>query len=63
MLRREHESIADRQPLSNLIASGQICGGDCVRVDHDDGPVGLLFGREVEGASMGSVGPRGIEAA
>jgi hypothetical protein len=39
--------------LSNLIASGQICSGDCIRVGHDDGPAGLLFGREVEGVPAG----------
>jgi ATP-dependent Clp protease ATP-binding subunit ClpB len=34
------------QPLSNLLASGQIRRGDCVRVSHEDGSPALLFGRE-----------------
>jgi ATP-dependent Clp protease ATP-binding subunit ClpA len=36
------------QPLSNLTASGQIHGGDCIRVSHEDGSVALVFGREPE---------------
>ena len=36
------------QPLSNLIASGQIRRGDCIRVSHEHGSAGLLFGREQE---------------
>jgi len=36
------------QPLSNLIASGQIYVGDCIRVSHEHGSAGLLFGRELE---------------
>ena len=36
------------QPLSNLMASGQIHRGDCIRVSHQDGSVALLFGREPE---------------
>jgi len=36
------------QPLSNLIASGQIYVGDCIRVSHEHGSAGLLFGREPE---------------
>ena len=36
------------QPLSNLMASGQIHGGDCIRVSHEDGSVALVFGREPE---------------
>jgi ATP-dependent Clp protease ATP-binding subunit ClpA len=36
------------QPLSNLMASGQIHGGDCIRVSHEDGPAALVFGREPE---------------
>ena len=34
------------QPLSNLMASGQIRRGDCIRVSHDAGSADLLFGRE-----------------
>jgi ATP-dependent Clp protease ATP-binding subunit ClpB len=37
------------QPLSNLMASGQIRRGDCIRVSHEHGSAGLLFGRELEG--------------
>jgi ATP-dependent Clp protease ATP-binding subunit ClpA len=36
------------QPLSNLMASGQIHGGDCIRVSHEDGSAALVFGREPE---------------
>src|SRR6266853_2101457 len=36
------------QPLSNLMASGQIHRGDCIRVSHDAGSAALLFGRERE---------------
>jgi ATP-dependent Clp protease ATP-binding subunit ClpB len=36
------------QPLSNLMASGQIHLGDCIRVIHEDGSVALMFGREPE---------------
>jgi ATP-dependent Clp protease ATP-binding subunit ClpB len=36
------------QPLSNLMASGQIHCGDCIRVSHEDGSAALLFGREPE---------------
>jgi ATP-dependent Clp protease ATP-binding subunit ClpA len=38
------------QPLSNLMASGQIRRGDCIRVSHQDGSDALLFGREPEEA-------------
>jgi ATP-dependent Clp protease ATP-binding subunit ClpB len=34
------------QPLSNLIASGQIHNGDCIRVSHEDGSAALMFARE-----------------
>jgi ATP-dependent Clp protease ATP-binding subunit ClpB len=34
------------QPLSNLMASGQIHRGDRIRVSHEDGSTALLFGRE-----------------
>jgi ATP-dependent Clp protease ATP-binding subunit ClpB len=36
------------QPLSNLMASGQIHRGDCIRVSHEAGSAALLFGRERE---------------
>ena len=38
------------QPLSNLMASGQIHSGDCIRVSHEDGSAALIFGREPEAA-------------
>jgi ATP-dependent Clp protease ATP-binding subunit ClpA len=34
------------EPLSNLMASGQIHRGDCIRVNHDAGSAALMFGRE-----------------
>jgi ATP-dependent Clp protease ATP-binding subunit ClpB len=34
------------QPLSNLMASGQIHRGDSIRVSHEDGSPALMFGRE-----------------
>jgi ATP-dependent Clp protease ATP-binding subunit ClpA len=34
------------QPLSNLMASGQIHRGDCIRVSHEDTSDVLVFGRE-----------------
>jgi ATP-dependent Clp protease ATP-binding subunit ClpB len=36
------------QPLSNLMASGQIHRGDCIRVSHDAESAALMFGREPE---------------
>jgi ATP-dependent Clp protease ATP-binding subunit ClpB len=36
------------QPLSNLLASGQIHRGDCIQVSHEDGSDALMFGREPE---------------
>ena len=36
------------QPLSNLMASGQIHWGDCICVSHQDGSDALMFGREPE---------------
>ena len=36
------------QPLSNLMASGQIRRGDCIRVSYEAGSDALLFGRESE---------------
>jgi ATP-dependent Clp protease ATP-binding subunit ClpB len=37
------------QPLSNLMASGQIQRGDCIRVSHRDGSPSLMFFREAAG--------------
>ena len=37
------------QPLSNLIATGQVRGGDLIRVDFDEGASTLIFQREAEG--------------
>jgi ATP-dependent Clp protease ATP-binding subunit ClpB len=34
------------QPLSNLMASGQIHRDDCIRVSHEEGSAALLFCRE-----------------
>jgi ATP-dependent Clp protease ATP-binding subunit ClpA len=34
------------EPLSNLMASGQIHRGDCIRVSHEVGSATLTFGRE-----------------
>jgi ATP-dependent Clp protease ATP-binding subunit ClpB len=36
------------QPLSNLMASGQIHPGDCIHVSHENASAALLFGRERE---------------
>jgi ATP-dependent Clp protease ATP-binding subunit ClpA len=36
------------QPLSNLMASGQICRGDCIRVSHSEHSPVLMFFRETE---------------
>jgi ATP-dependent Clp protease ATP-binding subunit ClpB len=36
------------QPLANLMASGQIHSGDCIRVNYEEGSAALLFGRERE---------------
>jgi hypothetical protein len=36
------------QPLSNLMASGQIHTGDCIRVSHEDESAAFMFGREPE---------------
>ena len=35
-------------PLSNLIATGQVRGGDLIRVDYDDAPGSLTFFKEAE---------------
>jgi Cdc6-like AAA superfamily ATPase len=40
------------QPLSNLMASGQIHHGDCICVTHEDGSDALIFGREPETAPL-----------
>ena len=37
------------QPMSNLIATDQVRGGDWVRVDYDEGSKSLRFAREAEG--------------
>ena len=34
------------QPMSNLMASGQIRRGDCIRVSHGEGSSSLMFHRE-----------------
>ncbi|MDQ1473004.1 MAG: ATP-dependent Clp protease ATP-binding subunit ClpC, partial [Bryobacterales bacterium] len=36
------------EPLSNLLASGQIHQGDCIWVSHINGSAALIFGREPE---------------
>jgi ATP-dependent Clp protease ATP-binding subunit ClpB len=46
------------QPLSNLLASGQIRRGDCIRVSHDAGAAGLIFGRESEAMQVWDVAGR-----
>jgi ATP-dependent Clp protease ATP-binding subunit ClpA len=46
------------QPLSNLIASGQIRCGDRIRVSHDAGPPALIFGREPEAVRVWEVAGR-----
>ena len=52
------------QPLSNLMASGQIRCGDSIRVSHGGASAGLLFGRELEArTNVGSLKPRGITSA
>ena len=37
------------QPMSNLIATDQVRGGDWIRVDFDDQAKNLRFAREAEG--------------
>src|SRR6202521_1433028 len=37
------------QPMSNLIATDQVQGGDCIRVDFNDSARTLRFAREAEG--------------
>src|SRR6266852_571003 len=46
------------QPLSNLMASGQIYRGDCIRVSHDAGTAALIFGREPEAMRVWEVAGR-----
>jgi ATP-dependent Clp protease ATP-binding subunit ClpA len=46
------------QPLSNLVASGQIRRGDCIRVSHQDGSDALVFGREPEAVEVWGVAGR-----
>jgi ATP-dependent Clp protease ATP-binding subunit ClpB len=46
------------QPLSNLMASGQIRRGDCIRVSHQDGSDALVFGREPEAVEAWGVASR-----
>jgi ATP-dependent Clp protease ATP-binding subunit ClpA len=46
------------QPLSNLMASGQIQRGDCIRVSHEDGSAALMFGREPEAVRAWGVAGR-----
>ena len=43
------------QPMSNLIASGQIERGDCIRVSHREGSPSLMFFREAAGVEAWSV--------
>jgi ATP-dependent Clp protease ATP-binding subunit ClpB len=46
------------QPLSNLMASGQIRRGDCIRVSHEYGSAALVFGREPETVKAWEAGGR-----
>ena len=46
------------QPLSNLMASGQIHRGDCIRVSHVDESAALIFGREPEAMRVWEVAGR-----
>jgi hypothetical protein len=43
------------QPLSNLMASGQIYRGDCICVSHNAGAAALIFGREQEATRVWEV--------
>jgi ATP-dependent Clp protease ATP-binding subunit ClpA len=43
------------QPMSNLIATEQVRGGDWVRVDFDAEAKGLRFAREAEGLPVGEM--------
>jgi ATP-dependent Clp protease ATP-binding subunit ClpA len=42
-------------PLSNLIASGQVSGGDVLRVDFDEESAALVFIKEAEDVSAGAM--------
>ena len=42
-------------PLSNLVASGQIQRGDCIRVSHHEGSACLMFFREAGGMEISRV--------
>jgi ATP-dependent Clp protease ATP-binding subunit ClpB len=46
------------QPLSNLMASGQIHCGDCIRVSHEEGSAAFLFGRQREAVQAWSMARR-----
>jgi ATP-dependent Clp protease ATP-binding subunit ClpA len=46
------------QPLSSLMASGQIQRGDCIRISHEDGSAALMFGREPEAVQAWAVAAR-----
>jgi ATP-dependent Clp protease ATP-binding subunit ClpA len=46
------------QPLSNLMASGQIHRDDCIHVSHEDGSSVLTFGRESAAAYAWGVAGR-----
>jgi len=39
------------QPMSNLIATEQIRGGDSISIDYEDGSPAMIFQREAEGLS------------
>jgi ATP-dependent Clp protease ATP-binding subunit ClpB len=56
-LKRAIERLLVR-PLSNLMASGQIRRGDCIRVSHEVGSAGLVFGRECESMPSWGVSTR-----
>jgi ATP-dependent Clp protease ATP-binding subunit ClpB len=43
------------QPISNLIATDQVRGGDWIRVDFDDQGRSLRFSREAEGLPVGEM--------
>jgi ATP-dependent Clp protease ATP-binding subunit ClpB len=40
------------QPMSNLIATDQVRGGDCVNVDFDSASCSLTFVKEAEGLAV-----------
>jgi ATP-dependent Clp protease ATP-binding subunit ClpA len=43
------------QPLSNLIATSQVRGGDWIRVDHDETCSGMVFLKEAEGLPLHTI--------